>query len=220
MQPKFGVDVETLHLPRSRHSKKPCPNNFAVRWSSADDGQEIVGIYTRTVSTFTGEPIVRLQLTSNGNLPDGDMLKEVMASMLSAGRAEISTRGWGLPIGEPVPALGGSIPVIRIHASQEPEIVQALIKMGAEDRKCGAKTMVAAVMGTETIPDQKEKFGQTLPEVTKVDGVDPVSEAQKPYFGFMKTPSEMLAQQFDPTRPFGDGHYENDNTARHALRAA
>lgn len=91
MTRRFGANVEMLHLPGDYSGKKSGPNNFLIRWF--DGEHEVVGIYTRTISTFTGDPIVRLQLTSNGILPDNEMLKEVLASIMTAGRDIISERG-------------------------------------------------------------------------------------------------------------------------------
>jgi len=193
MERRFGANVETLNLPADKTGKRSCPNNFLVRWTD-NDGMEIVAIYTRTISTFTGEPVVRLQLTSNGNLPDSEMLKEVMASILRAGKEKISDRGWGLPIGMPVPAFGSLIPTIRIHAHKEPEIVQALAEMDAEDRKCGDRLMMAAALHTDTIPNQEKMFGQDLPEATPENGVDLLEEKNKPFFDIAPESHEIVSE--------------------------
>jgi len=195
MDKRWGVNnVRKEDLPRKRRRKASCLNNFKVTWSSDDDKQEIVAIFTRTVSTFTGNPVVRLQLASNGNLPDSIMLKEVLATMMKAGNAEINERGWGLPVGTSVSEFGGPIPVIRIHAEDDPEIVQALSEMGAEDRKCGDKLMVATAIHTDKIPNQEKIFGQELPKASPVNVIDQSEDKYKPCFNIVSEASETFAE--------------------------
>jgi hypothetical protein len=191
MTRRFGANVEFLHLPDDRNRKtgnrehdndnESYPKNFALRWF--DGEHEIAGIFTRTISTFTGEPVVRLQLTSNGTLPNDEMLKEVLSPILKAGCAVIKDWGWGLPVGAPIPPFGGPVPKIYIHAHEEPEIEGVLKQMGLGNRLCGSELMAPAVLDHGNIPNQQAIFGHELAGPEKTVEYDP-DEDKKPIFGF------------------------------------
>jgi hypothetical protein len=74
---------------------EPNPDIFCVRWSSLDGKQQLCASFTNGISSFTGDAVTRVQLTSNGNLPHEMMLQCVLASLLEAGQEEICARRWG-----------------------------------------------------------------------------------------------------------------------------
>ncbi|TLU87609.1 MAG: hypothetical protein FDX21_01940 [Chlorobium sp.] len=71
------------------------PNIFLTCWSDENEKQQIVASFTHGISSFTGNPIVRVQITSNSNLPDRVLLQRCLASLLAAGQQEIQVRQWG-----------------------------------------------------------------------------------------------------------------------------
>lgn len=89
-----------------------------------------------------------------------------------------------MPIGAKTPPFGGPVPVIRIHAHEEPEIVRSLVQMKTGKRKCGKKPMLTAEFDYENIPNQETVFGQELPEAEKTDGFDPAENDNEPIFSF------------------------------------
>lgn len=88
MERRWGVNVVTEDFPKHSNSHGSDPNNFLTRWSSVDGKQQIVVIFTKLASTFDGRPVVWTKVKSNGQLPQGEMLKEVMSSLLRAGLSE------------------------------------------------------------------------------------------------------------------------------------
>ncbi len=118
-----------------------------------------------------------------------------------------------------MPEFGCPIPTIRIHAHKEPEIVQALTEMDAEDRKCGDKPMRARVMQTENIPDQQTMFGQKLPEAENINDVNLSGKVNEPFFDLVSATPEAFDPTTIPARPSGINH-DNDNIPKPVLKTA
>ena len=191
MRRRWGVDVKTQALPADHLGLIPCSNNFLTRWSSDDGKQQIAVTFTKLPSVLDNQTVVWTKIKSNGTLPDEGLLKEVLASLLKAGSKEISSpeRKWGMPRNELTRgkdligrALGWPVPVMHIHANNEPAIVQALLEMEAERRKYGHGNMVSGVINPRNVPDQVAAFGQKIPEATLVKGIDLGEAANEPCF--------------------------------------
>lgn len=195
MKRRWGVSIETQALPADALGIKLCPNNFITRWSSNDGKQQIVVIYTKMASTFDGQPVVWTKIKSNGSLPDSEMVKEVLASLLSAGSDEISNRGWGSPrtklANDLSHVFGSPVPVMHIHTSREQKVIDALLQMKADYRRFGNHTMLSGVMDLRNVRSPKAMFGQSLPEATRINGIDPERDAHRPYFGFESGPMDL-----------------------------
>lgn len=143
MKNRWKLPVETECLKKDGQDQSMLPYVFITSWASADKKQQIAASFTEGISTFTGDPIVRVQITSNGNLPYGEIMKDVIASLIEAGHEEIANRGWGRentnarkiidPItGRPISSKqNGKCPIIPITASKE-EIRRALL-LSSED---------------------------------------------------------------------------------------
>jgi len=116
---KLPVTTEEIALPQS---PQPYPNIFLTRWSGEGGKQQIVASFTNGISTFTGEPVTRVQFTSNGVLPDSGVLHCALASLLAAGQEEIQQRRWGSTHEAKLPAS----PLIPLHGTNQ-EIYAALI---------------------------------------------------------------------------------------------
>jgi hypothetical protein len=206
---RWGVSVKTESLPADALGIEACSNNFVTRWSSEDGTQQIAVIFTKMASTFDGHPVVWTKIKSNGNLPDGEMLKEVLDSLFSDGCKEISERQWGVPQEKLIAnddysrAFGGPVPVMHIHACKEQRIVEALLQMEASHRTFGHEVMVSGDIDLRNISDPETVLGHHLPTATQVASIDPARDANMPYFGF----------GMEPTRPLTERPPDNDNVA-------
>ena len=116
--PKWPVDVEIKGF--QSPDGKSLNHIFATEWKSRDGSQQISASFTEGISTFTGNPVVRVQIMSNGNLPDKAMLKDVLDSLLVAGQTEIDKREWGQSnqsrAASPTVNLGGSSKELQMSA--------------------------------------------------------------------------------------------------------
>ena len=109
---------------------------------------------------------------------------------MSAGCEEIASpqRRWGVPRSRlMVPddisrVFGGTVPVMHIHANNEPQIVKALVEMQAAHRKFGHGNMVSGAMNLNNMPDPVAILGRQVPEATVVTGIDMGQAANEPYF--------------------------------------
>lgn len=90
---EFPVRIQNIL--QDKDSALPLPYVFLAGWEHPDHKQKIVASFTKGISTFTGETIIRAQVTGNGNLPDNDTLVSIMKSMLRAGQKEAAVRKWG-----------------------------------------------------------------------------------------------------------------------------
>ncbi|MDE1902061.1 MAG: hypothetical protein KGI37_10530 [Alphaproteobacteria bacterium] len=124
---RWHVPVRTEGLFHDKNSPIPLPHVFLVNWDSADNKQRIAASFTKGISTFTGKTVVRVQVTSNGNLPSPQALQGVMASILAAGQEEASRREWGAPAYHPRPS-----PIISIHGTKRELWASAIASNKAE----------------------------------------------------------------------------------------
>jgi hypothetical protein len=211
------IDVNTEALPADASGLYLSSNNLATRWSSEDGKQQIVMIDTLKYSTFNGVASVWTKIKSNGNLPNDEQLQEILASMLIASRDRMDDLKWGVPralksiLNCPIiPA--DAVPDRNIHLNKEARIAEALQKIKATPRIFGCMPMLSGVTSIKNMPNQHEIFGQQLPEATRVNAIDPVSEFQKPIFDFVsKQPIDFIGEGFSPTRPFVQP--DNDNAS-------
>lgn len=143
-------NVELCYL-ASHEFAAPCENVFSVLWKSEDEHQQIVATFTEALSTFTGEPVIRVQITSNEFLPDNEELKNIIGGIIQAGEKEVSKRGWATEHQNP-------INLMRFHLLQEPETISALTAMGAKPRFLGQHLMLPITLGFQDIPDTMISF--------------------------------------------------------------
>ena len=136
MKDKWHLPVDTSVIVTDKGDIYP--NIFLTQWSGEGNKQQVVGSFTNGISTFTGDPVTRVQFTSNGNLPNNVVLQSALASILSAGQEEIEARGWGSAkehrIQSPIIPVGGSRREIYdalLSSSQDEMLVR---KIGAVQR--------------------------------------------------------------------------------------
>jgi hypothetical protein len=161
-----------------------------AHWSSDDGSQQLAIVFNKLPSLLDDETVVWTKIKSNGNLPEKEMLKEILASMFSAGHAEISSpeRRWGIPRTKLIldndisRVFGGVVPTMHIHANNEPEIVQALLEMEAIKRQYGHGNLVSGVMKLKNIADPVTTLGQTVPEATSITAIALEQADGKAYF--------------------------------------
>ena len=151
------VTTENLCLVTNEKGLVPQSNVFLTCWAGDNGAQQIVASFTEAISTFTGKPVIRVQFTSNGFLPEIKNLEHVLDALLSAGRKEILRKGW--LSNNRVAAL---FPNMRIHALNEPQIISTLKKMGANTRRLGSHPMVPVIANFTRIPDNVVHF-EALP---------------------------------------------------------
>lgn len=148
--------------------------------------------YTKLPSILDGQMVVWTKIKSNGELPEGEMLKEVLSSLLSTGSKETSERQWGIPRNSSDNDLshvfGGPVPVMHIHANNEPAIVKVLLEMEATHRKYGHGNMLSGVMNLKNVRDPLAILGQKVPEATLVKAIDLGDAANEPYFDILSVP--------------------------------
>jgi hypothetical protein len=132
--PKQKISVEISSL--ANQTGIPSHTNIFVAQWCGENGEQIAASYTEAISTFTGEPVVRVQISSNGKLPDAEHLQDVLYALIEAGDTEIMNRSW----------IDGnntsSLSCTRIHALDEIEIVEALKGLGAQPRVLGGNPMI------------------------------------------------------------------------------
>jgi hypothetical protein len=164
--PSELADRERIRIPvlteaLGRYEGDIISNVFVTSWSG-NQGERIVASFTEAISTFSGQPIVRVQFTSNGQLPNREILKDALASLVMAGRTEISARKhlsntnvWNLD---------DARMVMRIHALNEPEIGLALKEIGAKPRMIGIHPMLPVMTNFKNTP--KNVLGFAIPIAT------------------------------------------------------
>ncbi len=150
-----GLTVNMEHLGRKTNNRSThiYDNIFAINWPAGKDGTNIVVSFTESMSTFNGTPVVRVQVSSNGNLPSNDNLSAILGAAFQAGAAEIVEKGWiaGATKSEEI------YPFFKIHAPHETNIIGTLRQMGAETRYLGHKATQPVKIGYENMP--AELFG-------------------------------------------------------------
>ncbi len=104
------------------------PNISVFEWAGEGGRQQLSASFTRGISTFNaGERIDRVQLTSNGNLPDKGMLQIALASLLAVGHHKMREERSELP--EAAQPKSPSIPLLGSHQ----EIYAALLAMSQDE---------------------------------------------------------------------------------------
>ena len=201
MKRRWGVDnIQTLALPANTLDSHQCPNNFLTHWSNGTGSQQIAVTYTKLPSILDNETVVWTKVKSHGDLPSGDMLKEVLASLLSTGSKEISDRQWGVPYNQSDAGVshvfGSPVPVMHIHENKEPQILKALLEMEASHRKYGHSNMVSGEMSLKNMRDAEAVLGQKVPEATLVKGIDLGEAANEPYFNMVPKTRQHLRQTY------------------------
>lgn len=148
---RLAVRLEGL----GRHEGDILSNVFVASWSG-DNGAQIAASFTEAISTFSGQPIVRVQFTTNHRIPDDATLMDALASLIMAGHAEVLLRK-GLSDSNAW-KVDEHRTVMRIHALNEPEIGNALRKMGAAPRMIGPHFMRPVITNFGNIPDKLLDF--------------------------------------------------------------
>jgi len=140
--------IETLSLGDPPTDKGNCsqgrPDIFAVTWGPKG-GETIAATFTVGMSTFTGRPVVRVHLKSNGNLDSDPELKSAIVNVLTEGRAQIIDQGWIEKTVDPFNRM-------YIHALGENELRRSLKEARAQDRLVGDCLMYPLVMKFADIP--------------------------------------------------------------------
>jgi len=198
MESRWGVNVRVQDLPSRPNSTIRCPNNFLTRWSSENDKQQIVVVFTKMGSTFDGQLIVWTKIKSNGIFPDDAMLDEMMASLIQAGCEEIESpeRRWGAPRKKSANDLshifGASVPIMIMHiyANKEERIINSLLRLKAYRRKFGHEIMVSSYVPLVNII---RKPAENVAKVTTVNALDKESEVNTPHFDIVAKPNEIQA---------------------------
>jgi len=111
-------------------------NVFIISWVDEVLKESIVASFSNTISTFSGKSVIRVQITSNGCPEDEYKLRKVIFSLLAAGAKEAQRRLWI-----------SNQSMMRVHAFNEPPIVQALKDMGAAPRLLGNNIMLPVIGG-------------------------------------------------------------------------
>jgi hypothetical protein len=145
---RIPVQTEGLASEHDHNRVHILPNVFVTAWS--DGHQKLVASFTEAMSTFSGEPVVRVQFTSNGALPVGDRLKDILAALISEGRLEIMRRKWLSQSGN-VRNLADSRMIMRVHAF-DPDIVSALREMDGQPRSLGPHPMIPVITNLRNTP--------------------------------------------------------------------
>jgi hypothetical protein len=134
MKEKWRLPVEITGLAgNGKHG--PSSNIFLARWVGEGGRQQIAASFTNGLSSFTGDPVARVQITGNGHLPNNGTLQCVLASLLAAGEEEIQMRRWGQPRERSV-----RCPLIPLLGSRT-EIYTALLEASHDEvteRRIGA----------------------------------------------------------------------------------
>ncbi|MBI1273324.1 MAG: hypothetical protein GC131_04480 [Alphaproteobacteria bacterium] len=162
------VMTEALGLP-SAGKITVHPTVFIASWLGDGGRQRIVASFTKSISSFAGAPVVRVQLTSNGCLPDMQTVKAVLTSLISAGKSEVMGREWLGGVTE-----AGVLSAMRFHALREPEIMSALRETGAKSRTLGGRPMLPVASNFSNIPPAM--LGIDLPLATPFQIVPSTAE--------------------------------------------
>ena len=115
---------------------------FIISWPP-NRGRRIVAACTIGISTFTGDPVVRVQFKSNGVFPRTVELHCIIDEILKTAGVEILRRNW----------TEGRDPtsLFRLNATGESEIRDVLTNMGASARFLGPHSMHGHVIDFRNI---------------------------------------------------------------------
>ena len=178
------------------------PNIFLTQWSGEGSKQQIVASFTNGISTFTGDPVTRVQFTSNGNLPNSGVLQSVLASLLATGQEEIETRGWGSTKEQHIQS-----PIISDGVSRQ-EIYAALLSSSQDEmlvRKIGAAhhpriwNDEAPIMRIHALKEPAIASALSAMDAqTRMLGSHPMLPV---VMDFKNVPQRILGVDLDPVRP-------------------
>lgn len=199
MQEKWKLPVEIKDVP---HGNGSYPNIFLAHWSGNGGKQQIVASFTNGISTFTGEPVTRVQITSNGNLPNPGMLQNALASLLAAGQDEIHNRGWGnagkakIEQSPAIPLLGSTKEIYSaLMATSQSEIVKPLAALIAPH----VWHNNTPLMRIHTLQESEINSAlQSMDAKTRILGTHPMLPA---VIDFKNMPQEALSFDPIPARP-------------------
>ena len=175
----WPVTVDTIHL-NDEVTNKPLDYVFATSWQSRDGKQQIMATFTEAISTFTGEPIIRVQFGTLENMPEATLVKDITASLLVAGRAEAERRNWKQDEAVNSP-IGSLEPTMRIHAPSNLVIVEALKDIDAQVRSLGHHPMLPVTL---SFSDMKNKMGLTKNPDRPMSVIDLSQRSNAPAFDF------------------------------------
>jgi hypothetical protein len=141
-------DIEILDLRNPQNGNAGCsqvrPEIFAATWSPKC-AEKIAATFTLGMSTYTGDPVVRVHIKSDGKLTNDLGVTLAVANLLAEARSEIVDRGWIEKTVDPFDRM-------YIHALGEKELRRPLKEAGAEDRLVGDCLMYPLVMTFANIP--------------------------------------------------------------------
>ena len=184
--PAWPVDVETNKF--QTPGGKDLSHIFLTQWASNDGKQKVVATFTEGLSTFTGDPVIRVQVTSNGNLPGKGVLKDVLASLLVAGQNEIDKREWG----KSRPITHGASPVVSLGGSDKELQTSAFAVAGEEVAR---QTAPVSLMRIHSFEDG---IVDALPGRTRLLG----AHAMRPVVvDFANIPQDILDVDVNPAKP-------------------
>ena len=200
MKDKWKLPVETGGLTAENGASSP--NIFLTRWSGEDGRQQLCASFTNGISSFTGDPIVRVQITGNGNLPNAGILQSALASLLAAGQEEIQARHWGSSKEQRAKS-----PVIPLHGSQQ-EIYAALSEASQDEmfvRRLGRVDLSPIFGGS--VPTMRIHAIQEPGIVSALQAMDAQTRMLGPHpmlpvvMDFANAPKESLYFRPTPARP-------------------
>ncbi|HBM91392.1 MAG TPA: hypothetical protein DD400_05935 [Rhodospirillaceae bacterium] len=122
------------------------PNVFAVTAEENNSTQALSVSFTGAISTFSGKPIIRVQLTSNGSLHNTNWIKTSLTNIFDVAQNEIIKRRWFPWATSHAKKAHNFLRIMKLHATHEPIIRKALKEMGAKPRKLGTKSMKPVVV--------------------------------------------------------------------------
>ena len=200
MKDKWRLPVDTSVIDTGKGDSYP--NIFLTQWSGEGNKQQIVASFTNGISTFTGDPVTRVQFTSNGNLPNNGVLQSALASLLSAGQEEIVARGWGSTKEQHIQS-----PIIPDGVSRQ-EIYAALLSSSQDEmlvRKIGAihRPRIwhdeAPIMRIHALKEPAISTAlSAMGAQTRMLGPHPMLPV---VMDFKNVPQRILGVDLDPARP-------------------
>ncbi|MDD2325700.1 MAG: hypothetical protein PHW63_06850 [Alphaproteobacteria bacterium] len=203
MKSRWRVPIETQGLFAADGT--PASNIFLTSWESDNGKQKIAASFTEGFSTFTSETVTRAQITSNGSLPKGDELKDVLTSLIQAGQEEIGILKWGAADDSPLTSRRS--PIIPINGSGR-EVLQASCRSSQDElfmRPIGASDLFPIIghkppiMRVHTLNEPEICTALTeLGLVTRTLGQHPMLPAS---MDFAAMPNGAVNFAISPARP-------------------
>jgi hypothetical protein len=200
MKDKWKLPVEIKDIPYGNGSY---PNILLAQWSGEGGKQQIVASFTNGISTFTGDPVTRVQITSNGNLPNPIMLQNVLASLLDAGQDVIHARQWGTPKeaklqqSPAIPLLGSSQEIYAaLMAESQKEILNPSIAAAKPPHVWNSKPSLMRIHALKE-PEINAAL-KAMDAQTRILGTHPMLPG---VIDFKNMPQESLCFDIVPAKP-------------------